>query len=142
MSEQTQVQEETTQVQQNPNQPIPNRRERRLKLKQAGILKYLTTKNFLDPIRANFRAENMRSGKKIQEIRRTLLEKQWEESFMTKLESMKESWYDIGYNAEEIGYLEEAAAIFFAKNKETYREDKKEAKQLMKKAKDSLASRK
>jgi len=62
--------------------------------------------------------------------------------FEAKLANMKETWYDMGYNADEINMLEEAAAIFFTKNKATYREDKNEAKELMKKAKASLASRK
>tara|TARA_B110000285_G_scaffold67496_1_gene77519 strand:+ start:777 stop:1202 length:426 start_codon:yes stop_codon:yes gene_type:complete len=141
MEEQVQTTEPTT-TQNQTQQEIPNRRTRRDQLRQQGILKYLSKKNFLDPIRANFRSENIKTGQKIQDIRRAKLEKQWEASFMAKLESMKETWYEIGYNSKEMEYLEEAAAIFFAKNKETYREDKKEAKQLMKKAKDSLASRK
>jgi len=123
------------------NQEIPNRRERRLRLKQQGILKYLSKKNFLDPIRANFRAENIKNGFKIQEIRRKKIEAEQEALFEAKLESMKETWYDIGYNSEEMGWLEEVAAIHFAKVKETYREDKKEAKELIKKAKASLAAR-
>ena len=61
---------------------------------------------------------------------------------MVKLESMKETWYEIGYNSKEIELLEEAAAIHFAKDKSTWKDDKKEAKELRKKAKDSLASRK
>jgi hypothetical protein len=55
---------------------------------------------------------------------------------------MKETWYEMGYNAEEISMLEEASVIHFAKNKETYREDKKQAKELIKKANQGLASRK
>ena len=141
MEEQVQQPKQTeTQIQQ--DQTIPNRRERRGRLKQQGILKYLSSLSFFNPIRANFRAENIKTGQKIQDIRRSKLEKEWEVSFMDKLESMKETWYEIGYNAEEIGWLEEASAIHFAMNKSTYREDKKEAKELMNRAKVSLASRK
>lgn len=139
MEEQT---TETQQVQAQQNQEIPNRKERRYRLKQQGVLKYLSKKNFLDPIRANFRTENIKTGVKIQAIRREKLDKQLEADFMIKLESMKESWYEIGYNAKEIEMLEEAAAIHFAKDKSTWKEDKKEAKELRKKAKVSLASRK
>jgi len=139
MEEQTQSQEVT---QETTNQEIPNRRERRARLKQQGILKYLSKLNFLNPIRANFRAETMKNGKRIQEVRRANIEKKWEETLGDKLEGMKETWYDIGYNADEIAMLEEAATIGFVKNKETYREDKIEAKSLMRKAKESLLSRK
>tara|TARA_Y100000385_G_C13069351_1_gene628254 strand:- start:1464 stop:1877 length:414 start_codon:yes stop_codon:yes gene_type:complete len=136
------MEEQTTQAQKTETQAIPNRRERRYRLKQQGVLKYLSKKNFLDPIRANFRAENMKTGEKIQSIRKEAIDKQLEADFMVKLESMKETWYEIGYNSKEIELLEEAAAIHFAKDKSTWKDDKKEAKELRKKAKDSLASRK
>jgi hypothetical protein len=136
------MEEQTTQAQKTETQSIPNRRERRYRLKQQGVLKYLSKKNFLDPIRANFRAENMKTGEKIQSIRKEAIDKQLEADFMIKLESMKETWYEIGYNSKEIELLEEAAAIHFAKDKSTWKDDKKEAKELRKKAKDSLASRK
>ena len=84
----------------------------------------------------------MKTGEKIQSIRREAIDKQLEADFMIKLESMKETWYEIGYNSKEIELLEEAAAIHFAKDKSTWKDDKKEAKELRKKAKDSLASRK
>jgi hypothetical protein len=136
------MEEQTTQAQKTETQAIPNRRERRYRLKQQGVLKYLSKKNFLDPIRANFRAENMKTGEKIQSIRKEAIDKQLEADFMIKLESMKATWYEIGYNSKEIELLEEAAAIHFAKDKSTWKDDKKEAKELRKKAKDSLASRK
>jgi len=136
------MEEQTTQAQKTETQAIPNRRERRYRLKQQGVLKYLSKKNFLDPIRANFRAENMKNGINIQSIRKEAIDKQLEADFMVKLESMKETWYEIGYNSKEIELLEEAAAIHFAKDKSTWKDDKKEAKELRKKAKDSLASRK
>jgi hypothetical protein len=139
MENQTQQVEET-QVQE--NQQIPNRRERRYRLKQQGVLKYLSKLSFLNPVAVNYRAENLKVGQRIQDILRERNEKQWEETFMDKLEKMKETWYEIGYNAEEITMLEEASAIHFAKNKATYREDKKEAKELIKKANLGLASRK
>jgi hypothetical protein len=136
------MEEQTTQAQKTETQAIPNRRARRYRLKQQGVLKYLSKRNFLDPIRANFRAENMKNGINIQSIRKEAIDKQLEADFMVKLESMKETWYEIGYNSKEIELLEEAAAIHFAKDKSTWKDDKKEAKELRKKAKDSLASRK
>lgn len=140
MEEQLTQQPETNQTQQ--NQEIPNRRERRRRLKQQGILRYLSKLSFFNPIRANFRAENIKTGKRIQEIRRERIEKEWEEFFEAKIASMKETWYDLGYNAKEIALLEEASIISFVKNKETYREDKKRAQALTREAAESLASRK
>ena len=105
-------------------------------------MNYLSKLSFLNPVAVNYRAENLKVGQRIQDILRERNEKQWEETFRDKLEKMKETWYEIGYNAEEITMLEEASAIHFAKNKATYREDKKEARELMNKAKASLASRK
>lgn len=140
MEEQLTQQPETNQTQQ--NQEIPNRRERRRRLKQQGILRYLSKLSFFNPIRANFRAENIKTGKRIQEIRRERIEKAWEEFFEAKIASMKETWYDLGYNAKEIALLEEASIISFLKNKETYREDKKRALALTREAAESLASRK
>jgi hypothetical protein len=139
MEEQVQ---QTQEVQTQQNQQIPNRRERRYRLKQQGILKYLSKLSFFNPVALNYRAENLKVGARVQEIRREQIEKQWEETFNAKIANMKETWYEIGYNAEEISMLEEASVIHFAKNKETYREDKKQAKELIKKANLGLASRK
>jgi hypothetical protein len=139
METQTESQEQT---QKTEDQGIPNRRDRRANLKKQGILKYLSKKSFLDPIRAGFRADSMKNGKSIQDKRWADIETKWEESFGDKLESMRETWYGIGYNKSEVELLEEAATISFVKNKETYREDKNEAKLLRNKAKQSLLSRK
>lgn len=133
--------EQTQQAEAQQKMEIPNRRERRRRLKQQGVLRYLSKLSFFNPVRANFRAENIKTGFRIQEIRTKELEKQFEEVFEAKMENMKETWYEIGYNSEEIQWLEEAAAIHFANVKETYREDRKEARQLMNKAKASLAAR-
>lgn len=140
MEEQLTQQPETNQTQQ--NQEIPNRRERRRRLKQQGVLRYLSKLSFFNPIRANFRAENIKTGKRIQEIRRERIEKEWEEFFEAKIANMKETWCDLGYNAKEIALLEEASVISFVKTKETYREDKKRALALTREAAESLASRK
>lgn len=126
----------------NQEQRIPNRKERRAKLKQAGVLKYLSKKSFLDPIRANFREQNIQTGKKIQEDKKERSEKQLEINFNSKLEAMKITWTKMGYDETEMALLEEAFVLTFVKDKDSYREDKKCAHQLISKAKASLASRK
>lgn len=125
----------------NQEQRIPNRKERRAQLKQAGVLKYLSKKSFLDPIRSNFRAENIETGKKIQEAKKEKIEKQLEVTFNSKLEAMKITWTKIGYDANEMTLLEEALVLTFVKDKDTYREDKKRAKELNKQAAELKAAR-
>jgi hypothetical protein len=57
------------------------------------------------------------------------------------LMSCKSTWFSVGYNKEEVALLEEAWALLTVKDKETYRADKKKARQLQKQAADSLAAR-
>jgi len=64
-----------------------------------------------------------------------------ENQLQTKLNSTKETWAAIGYNETEIAMLGEAWIQTAVKNKETYREDKKLARKLMKEARESLNSR-
>jgi len=47
----------------------------------------------------------------------------------------------MGHNDDEIKLLEEAWLLMNIKNKETFKQDKKEAKRLIKEAKESLNSR-
>lgn len=64
-----------------------------------------------------------------------------ENQLQTKLNSAKETWAAIGYNEAEIAMLGEAWIQTAVKHKETYREDKKLARKLMKEARESLNSR-
>jgi len=63
----------------------------------------------------------------------------------TRLESIlmscKSTWFSVGYNKEEVALLEEAWVLQSVKDKDTYRADKKRARQLQKQAADSLAAR-
>jgi|TARA_R110000744_G_scaffold164206_8_gene281290 hypothetical protein len=56
------------------------------------------------------------------------------DQIQSKLNSVIETWKDLGYNDSEIKLLEEAWVISTVKDKETYRSDKKEAKRLRKEA--------
>lgn len=111
-------------------------------LKQNGVLKYLKKLSFFHPTRVAIRQQNMENGRKIHQANLDVLEKAQAERLEATLERLKETWSNIGYNKKEIKMLEEAWITTSIKNKETYREDKKESKRLMKKAADSLASRK
>lgn len=124
-----------------PNMPL-NRRQRRYMMKQNGMLKYLSKLNFFHPTRAAIRRQNMENGRKMHQANVDAIEKAQAERLEAALERMKETWSNIGYNKKEMKMLEEAWAMTAIKDKDTYREDKKESKRLMKKAADSLASRK
>ena len=63
------------------------------------------------------------------------------DQLQTKLNSLKETWKEIGYNDSEIKLLEEAWSLTVIKDKDTYRKDKKDARKLQKEAQESLKSR-
>jgi hypothetical protein len=119
-----------------------NRRQRRYMLKQQGVLKYLSKLNFLGEVRSNFRNNNIENGRKLhqqnidanEKINHTILE--------NKLESLKASWIEIGYNKSEINKLEEAWSLSAIKDKSSRKEDKKTIKKLQKEVRESFQSRK
>lgn len=88
-----------------------------------------------------WKAQTMADGRKIhqQNLDRN------EELQSTRLEailmSCKSNWFGMGYNESEVALLEEAWALLTVKDKDTYRADKKRARQLQKQAADSLAAR-
>lgn len=111
-------------------------------LKQQGVLKYLSKLNFLGEVRSNFRQQNIENGRKIHQRNIDEMEKANHTILENKLASLKEGWTSVGYNQSEIDKLEEAWALSVIKNKETYREDKKKRKQLLREVQESFQSRK
>ena len=118
---------------------VPNRRARRAAMKSYGFFKM---KNKL-PLKKRFQMmdETARQGKEIFEANRDAVEK----SIAAKLEegekSLIESWKDMGYNDTEIQMLCEANAILVVRDMETWKEDKKRARRLMKEALESKNNR-
>jgi len=119
-----------------------NRRQRRSMLKQQGVLKYLGKLNFLGEVRSKFRAQNIENGRKLHQQNLDAQDKTTAVFLEAKLESMKETWTEQGYNSKEIVMLEEAWSLTVIKDKETYRADKKRARALSKEANSSLLARK
>lgn len=119
----------------------PNRRQRRYMMKQNGMLRYLSKLSFFHPTKAAIRQQNMENGRKIQEARLDAVEKANHERLEAALNNMKETWANQGYNETEIAQLEEAWAMTAVKDKETYQQDKKESRRLMKEARASLLAR-
>lgn len=140
MSQETTNEQNQTQATPQAQMPL-NRRQRRLMMKQNGMLKYLSKLSFFHPTKVAIRRQNMENGRKIQQARLDAAEKAQAERLEAVLERMKDTWSNIGYNKEEIAMLEEAWAMTIIKDKETYRADVKQSRKLMKEAAASLAAR-
>lgn len=118
-----------------------SRRHRRAQLRAMG---YLKMKNQLSPLSPQGIAlrDSLRSNSKdAKEAFEKRIMEQLEEQLSQKVESLKETWKQIGYNDSEIEMLSEAFFTTAVKNKQTLREDKKAARKLIKDAKDSLIKR-
>lgn len=132
----------STENTQNQNDAILfTRRQRRYMLKERGILKQVSKLSFFNPVRTNLREQNMENGRKMHSQHMDIVEQRNGELLEAKLESMKNTWREIGYNDAEINLLEEAWALTVFKDSETYREDKKKSRQLMKEANTLRAAR-
>ena len=118
-----------------------SRRQRRFMLKQRGLMRYISKLSFFSETKTAVRKENMENGKKLHNMHLDNVERMQSENLEATLNSMKETWSNIGYNAEEISKLEEAWAMTTVKDKETYKEDKKRARLLMREAQESLQAR-
>ena len=120
---------------------IPSRRERRAQLKANGVLGALSKLGYDHPIKKQIREANQETGDKIHQAHldrndaanATLLE--------NKLNAAKENWATQGYNEEELKILEDAWVLASIKDKETYKEDKKEVKRLRQLVKASREAR-
>lgn len=135
---------------QEENQPIeqkeqvrmsPNRRQRRHMMRQSGMFKYINRLSFFHPTRVAIRQQNMENGRKMHDSNLDAIEKMQAERLEDSMDRLKETWSDIGYNAEEIEMLEEARILTIFKDKKTYRADKKKARKLIKDATNSFRSR-
>jgi hypothetical protein len=132
----------STENTQNQNDAILfTRRQRRYMLKERGILKQVSKLSFFNPVRSNLRTQNMENGRKMHSQHMDIVEQRNGELLEAKLESMKNTWREIGYNDAEINLLEEAWSLTAVKDNETYRADKKRARQLMNEARTLRAAR-
>lgn len=117
----------------------PNRRQRRLAMKYQGLLKAKGKLPFHKWMEVTM--ENIKQGKELHAATVDVVEK----GIAERLESIEErqiiAWREVGYNEDEIKMLREANAILSVKDKETWKADKKEARQLMKEARESLNKR-
>lgn len=116
-----------------------NRRQRRLAMKYQGILKAKSKLPFHEWMELT--KENIVKGREIHAANTDAVEK----SIAQQLESLElkqiEAWKEVGYDEQEIAMLREASAILTVRDKETWKTDKKEARKLMKDARESLNKR-
>ncbi len=117
----------------------PNRRQRRLAMKYQGLFKAKSKLPFHKWMEVT--KENLQRGKELHTANTDIIEK----GIAERLESIEErqiiAWREVGYNEDEIKMLREANQILIIKDKETLKTDKKEARQLMKQARESLNKR-
>ena len=113
---------------------IPNRRERRAAMKHAGILKqkrHLPYKEWL-----SLTKEISQRGNDIHQQNLEERDKKISEYLEDKESNAIGFWKEDGYNDKEIKMLREAWAIYAVKDKETWHQDKRTARKLMKEAAD------
>ena len=122
-------------------QPAMNRRNKRAMYKQYGLLKEKKNWSIFSEKAIEWRERMREEGKAAHEANTNRMNDELESQLQVKLDSSKKSWKEIGYNEEEIKKLEEAWTIGAFKFKETYREDKKKIKRLIKEANESLRKR-
>ncbi len=136
---------------QNPGPILLTRRQRRYMLKQQKALRYISKLPLKDKL--EIQRQNQENGRKLHQQHLDIIEKRNHEMLERKLEGytnedgehvegLKDTWRQMGYNDKEMNMLEEAWALSIVKDRETYQEDKKKRRQLVKKAKASLDSRK
>ena len=136
---------------QSPGPILLTRKQRRYMLKQQKALRYISKLPLKDKL--EIQRQNQENGRKLHQQHLDAIEKRNHEMLERKLEGftnedgehvsgLKDTWREIGYNDKEINMLEEAWALSIVKDRETYQEDKKKRRQLVKEAKASLDSRK
>lgn len=120
-----------------------SRRQRRLELRRANFLKI---KSMYGPFTQQGQAwySKMRQdGNAMQEQFLSRVMDAREEKLETTLNSLKETWTSMGYNAAEVEMLSEAWMLTAVKDPDrvTARADKKQSRKLMAEAKASYTER-
>lgn len=119
----------------------PSRRQRRSQLAAMG---YLKIKNMYSPLNGPGEAwydKTRNDGNQAHEAFLNRVQDDIENQLQIKVNGLKESWKEQGYNDTEIKMLEEAWILVNIKNKLTYKEDKKKSVDLQKQARESLNAR-
>lgn len=117
------------------------RKYRRETYKKAGLLKAKNEWGRFSEKGAAWYSLKQEEGKQFHEANVNKMNDEIEAQLGAKLESLKETWKGIGYDAKEIKELEEAFVMTAIKDKETYRADIKAARKIYRKVQQSLEKR-
>lgn len=120
---------------------MSNRRERRWALKQRGFLKIKNMYSRFSPIAIQWYATRQDEGRKIHAANTEAVEKANYEALLQREILVKENLVNIGYNEAETEMMLEAWRISVTTTKEDYRQNKKEARDLTRRANESFKSR-
>ena len=121
-------------------QNIPNRRERRAAMKYQGMLKAKSKLPFKEWMKMT--SETIKAGKEIHAANVDAIDKRLTQQLEDMDAKNVEKWTEEGYTKKEIEKLREASAILAVRYKETWQEDKKVARKLMKEVRESYYKRK
>jgi hypothetical protein len=118
---------------------IANGKQRREFLKYQGVLKNKrkqSFKNWLTEVRSNIEA-----GKEMHNEHLEKTDKSIEDQLQSKEEAQIKFWKELKYNDSEISKLRKANSLLAIKDKETLREDRKEARRIFKEVKQTRNNR-
>ena len=121
-------------------QNIPNRRERRAAMKYQGMLKAKSKLPFKEWMKMT--SETLKAGKEIHAANMDAADKRLTQQLEDMDAKNVEKWTEEGQTKKEIEKLREASAILAVRYKETWQEDKKVARKLMKEVRESYYKRK
>lgn len=114
-----------------------SRKQRRQAFRKAGYLKIKNIYGRLSGPSIAWYNKMRQDGSQLHEDNVKRIMDDVENQLQSMLNSIKETWSEMGYNKEEIDMLAESWTLRTVKNKDTYREDKKNALALLKKAAES-----
>lgn len=118
-----------------------SRKHRRTQLRAMG---YLKIKNMYNPLNGAGKAwyDKVREdGKQSHLAFLSKVQDSIENQIQSKLNNLKDTWKQFGYDESEIKMLEEAWLLTAIKNIVTYQEDKRSANRLQQEAGKSLSAR-
>lgn len=111
-----------------------NRRQRRFQLKAAGMLRVKNLYNPFTEVGQLWYNKTREEGKNLHAQNVARIEKQRDEFYAEKEGAIRENLTSMGYSAKQVDLLVEAWVITAIKDPETYRADRKRARELRQQA--------
>ena len=111
-----------------------NRRQRRWQLKSAGMLRVKNMYNPFTEVGQLWYNKTREEGRKLHMDNLNRIERQRDEFYAEKEASIRSNMESLGYSNEKMDLLIEAWTLTVIKDPETYRADRKQARELRKQA--------